>query len=443
LKIDRSSKEQSHAIHAVNPVGHPAGFLHLLPLYFATPAFQTEWLNRGTPQMTFLFDQWRSRSPYYDETHEAVCESVRAFVAKEIMPHVDEWEAAGELPRDLHKKAGEAGILGLGYPEHLGGSGLLNQGTFDSFHGLVQSEEMCRPGAGGIPASLLIHGIGLPPVIAMGSDELQQRIAPQVLSGDKIICLGITEPGGGSDVAQLKTRAVRKGASYIVNGAKTLITSGMRGDYISLAVRTGDAGMGGISLLLVDLNSPGVSRTPLAKMGWHASDTATIHFDDVEVPAENLIGPENAGFGGIMRNFNGERLGMAHQAAAYSRICYEDALDWARERETFGRPLITRQAIRHKLARMLQMIQATQAMIDQAAWTVKNDCAFPGDFALLKVQATQTLEYCAREACQTMGGASFVRGSRVERIYREVRVMAIGGGSEEIMYDLASRQFKF
>ena len=392
---------------------------------------------------TPLFDQWRSRSPHYDETHEAVCDSVRTFVAREIMPHVEEWEATGELPRELHKTAAKAGIIGVGYPEHLGGSGTMEDKGWDPFHSLVQSEEMCRPGAGGIPASLLIHGIGLPPIVAMGSDELQQRIAPQVLSGEKIICLGITEPGGGSDVANLKTRAERRGDHYDVNGAKTLITSGMRADFITLAVRTGGEGMGGISLLLVELDRPGVSRTPLQKMGWHASDTATIHFDDVEVPAENLIGPENQGFGGIMRNFNGERLGMAQQAAAYSRICHEDALDWARERETFGRPLVTRQAVRHKLARMLQMIQATQAMIDHAAWTVKDGCAFPGDFALLKVQATQTMEYCAREACQIMGGASFVRGGRVERIYREVRVMAIGGGSEEIMYDLASRQYQF
>ncbi|GAA4049359.1 acyl-CoA dehydrogenase family protein [Parerythrobacter jejuensis] len=390
-----------------------------------------------------LFDQWRARSPHYDETHEAVSDSVRTFVSREIMPHVDEWETAGELPRALHRKAAEAGIIGVGYPEHLGGSGTMEEKGWDPFHSLVQSEEMCRPGAGGIPASLLTHGIGLPPIVAMGSDDLQQRIAPEVLSGEKIICLGITEPGGGSDVANLKTRAERKGASYIVNGAKTLITSGMRADYITLAVRTGGDGMGGVSLLLVETDRPGVSRTKLDKMGWHSSDTATIHFDDVEVPAENLIGPENQGFGGIMRNFNGERLGMAQQAAAYSRLCYEDALDWARERETFGKPLVTRQAVRHKLARMLQMINATQALIDHAAWTVQDGCAFPGDFALLKVQATQTMEYCAREACQIMGGASFVRGARVERIYREVRVMAIGGGSEEIMYDLASRQFGF
>lgn len=388
---------------------------------------------------TPLFDQWRARSPHYDDTHTAVADSVRAFVTREIMPHVDAWEAAGELPRELHRMAAEAGVLGLGYPEQYGGAG---EG-FDIFHSLTQSEELCRPGAGGIVASLMTHGIGLPPVLAMGSEEMKARIAPSVLAGETLICLGITEPGGGSDVANLRTRAEHRGASYVVNGAKTLITSGMRADYVTLAVRTGDAGIGGISLLLVDLSSEGVTRTRLDKMGWHSSDTATIHFDEVEVPAENLIGPENQGFGGIMRNFNGERLGMAQQAAAFSRICFEDALDWARSRETFGRPLVTRQAIRHKLARMLQMINATQAMIDHAAWTVKEGCAQPGDFALLKVQATQTMEYCAREACQILGGASFVRGSRVERIYREVRVMAIGGGSEEIMYDLASRQFQF
>ena len=388
---------------------------------------------------TPLFDQWRARSPHYDDSHEAVCDTVRAFVAKEITPHVDAWEAAGELPRDLHRKAAEAGIIGLNYPEEFGGTGT----AFGLFHSLVQTEELARPGAGGICASLMTHGIGLPPILAMGSPELQRRIAPEVLAGEKLICLGITEPGGGSDVANLRTKAERKGAAYIVNGEKTYITTGMRADYVTLAVRTGGPGFGGISLLLVELDRPGVSRTPLAKMGWHASDTATIHFDDVEVPADNLIGPENGGFAGIMRNFNGERLGMSQQANAFARICYEDALDWARGRETFGKPLITNQVIRHKLADMVRRITATQAWIDHCAWTVENGCAFPGDFALLKVQATQTMEFCAREACQILGGASFMRGSRVERIYREVRVMAIGGGSEEIMFDLASRQYRF
>ena len=386
-----------------------------------------------------LFDQWRARSPHYDESHEAVCDSVRAFVAREITPHIETWEAAGELPRELHQKAAAAGVLGLNYPEEFGGTGT----AFNLFHGLVQSEELSRPGAGGISASLMTHGIGLPPVLAAGSAELKRRIAPQVLAGEKIIALGITEPGGGSDVANLRTKATRKGAAYVVNGAKTLITSGMRADYITLAVRTGGAGIEGVSLLLVETARPGISRTRLDKMGWHCSDTATIHFDDVEVRAENLIGPENAGFGAIMRNFNSERLGMAQGAAAYARICYEDALDWARARETFGKPLVTNQAIRHKLADMLRRIHATQAWIDHCGWQVLSGKAFPGDFALLKVQATLTMEFCAREACQILGGASFVRGSRVERIYREVRVMAIGGGSEEIMYDLASRQYRF
>ena len=388
---------------------------------------------------TPLFDQWRARSPYYGDTHEAVSASVRAFVTREIAPHIDDWEAEGQLPRELHRKAAQAGLFGLGYPTEYGGAGT----DFDIFHSLVQSEELCRPGAGGVPASLMTHGIGLPPIMAMGSEQMKQRIAPQVLSGEAIICLGITEPGGGSDVANITTRAERRGSHYIINGAKTLITSGMRADYMTLAVRTGGAGLGGISLVLVETERAGLSRTAIDKMGWHSSDTATIHFDDVEVPVENLIGPENQGFGGIMRNFNGERLGMAQQATAYARVCFEDALDWARERTPFGRPLVTRRAIRRQLARMLQMIQASQAMIDHAAWTVQENCAFPGDFALLKVQATQTMEFCAREACQILGGASYVTGSRVERIYREVRVMAIGGGSEEIMYDLASRQNQF
>ena len=389
---------------------------------------------------TPLFDQWRARSPHYDESHEAVCDSVRRFVEREITPYVDAWETAGELPRALHKKAAEAGVLGMGYPQEFGGSG---RADFDVFHSLILSEELCRPGAGGIPASLMTHGIGLPPILAMGSEDMQRRIAPEVLAGDKIIALGITEPSGGSDVANMKTKAERKGAAYIVTGQKTYITSGMRADYVTLAVRTGGPGMGGISLLLVETDRPGVSRTPLAKMGWHASDTATLFFDDVEVPADNLIGPENGGFMGIMRNFNSERLGMAQQAAAYARICYEDALIWAQQREVFGKPLIRNQSIRHKLADMLRQINSTQAYIDQCAWTVKADKAFPGDFALLKVQATRTMEYCAREACQILGGASFMRGCRVERIYREVRVMAIGGGSEEIMFDLAGRQMGF
>ncbi len=382
------------------------------------------------------FDRWRARSPFYNETHDAVAASVRRFVEREVAPNIDRWEAEGELPRSLHLAAAQAGILGLGYPEEFGG---FSDG-FDMFHGLTQTEELCRVGAGGLSASLMTHSIGLPPILATGSAELKSRIAPGVLAGTTLIALGITEPSGGSDVANLKTRAMAKGDHYVVNGSKTFITTGMRADYLTTAVRTGGAGAGGVSLLLIPMDAPGVSRTRLDKMGWRCSDTATIHFEDVVVPKENLIGPENTGFIGIMRNFNRERLGMAMGCCGFARVCLDEAVDWAQQRETFGKALVKHQSIRIKLADMARQIDATQAWVDLCAWQVQNSCEQPADFALLKVQATQMLEQVARDAAQVLGGASYITGSKIERIYREVRVNAIGGGSEEIMLDLAGRR---
>ncbi|WP_156255487.1 acyl-CoA dehydrogenase family protein [Sandarakinorhabdus oryzae] len=386
--------------------------------------------------MSISFDEWRARSPYYDETHEAVAQSVRRFMATEVLPNIDKWEADGELPRELHKKAAQAGILGLNYPEEYGGH---SQG-FDVFHGLTQSEEMAAAGAGGLGASLMTHGIGLPPILALGSEEMKRRIAPEVLSGDKIISLAITEPSGGSDVAQLKTRAEKVGNKYVVNGQKMFITSGMRADYMTVAVRTGEPGMKGISLMLIETDRPGVGRTRLDKMGWRCSDTAAVYFDNVEVPPENLIGPENGGFIGIMRNFNSERLGMAHGCCAMARVALKEAMDWAQQRETFGKRLGAHQSIRIKLADCARQILATQAWVDLCAHQHRQGVGVPADYAMLKVQATRMLEHVAREAAQVLGGASFITGSKVERIYREVRVNAIGGGSEEIMLDLAGRQ---
>ena len=382
------------------------------------------------------FDSWRARSPFYDETHEALAQSVRRFVAREIAPNIDRWEAEGELPRELHKKAAEAGIIGLRYPEDYGG----HSEGFDIFHGLTQTEELAAVGAGGLSASLMTHGIGLPPILAMGSEEMKRRVAIPVLAGEKIIALGITEPSGGSDVANLRTRAERVGDHYVVNCSKMFITSGMRADWLTCAVRTGGPGAGGVSLLLIDMETPGVSCTRLDKMGWRCSDTAAIHFEDVKVPAENLIGPENGGFIGIMRNFNSERLGMAMGCCAYARVCLKEAAEWAQQRETFGKPLVKHQSIRIKLADMARQIGATQAWVDLCAWQVKEGRDQPADFAMLKVQATRMLEAVARDAAQVLGGASYITGSKVERIYREVRVNAIGGGSEEIMLDLAGRQ---
>ena len=386
--------------------------------------------------MSISFDAWRARSPFYDESHEAVAQSVRRFMAAEVLPHIDQWEADGELPRELHRKAAAAGILGLNYPEEYGG----HSEGFDVFHGLTQSEELAAAGAGGLGASLMTHGIGLPPILALGSEEMKRRIAPEVLSGEKIISLAITEPSGGSDVAQLKTRAEKVGNKYVVNGSKMFITSGMRADYMTVAVRTGDAGMKGISLMLIETDRPGVSRTRLDKMGWRCSDTAAVYFDNVEVPPENLIGPENGGFIGIMRNFNSERLGMAHGCCAMARVALKEAMDWAQTRETFGKRLGAHQSIRIKLADCARQIQATQAWVDLCAHQHMQGKGVPADYAMLKVQATRMLEHVVREAAQVLGGASYITGSKVERIYREVRVNAIGGGSEEIMLDLAGRQ---
>ena len=370
------------------------------------------------------------------ESHDAWRRTVRSFVERDIAPHVNEWDEAGVFPRELHQKAAAVGLIGLGFPERYGG---ISEGI-DVFHSIIAVEELARAGSGGLIAGLMTHGIGLPPIITLGAEDLKARIAPSVLAGEKLIALCVTEPSGGSDVANLRTRAERRGDHYVVNGEKTFITTGMRADYLTVAARTGGAGTGGLSFLLIETDRKGVTRTPLEKMGWWMSDTASIYFDDVEVPTENLIGQENAGFAGIVANFNSERISMAAQAIAFARVCIEDAAAWARERRTFGKPLAKHQVVRHKFSEMVRRVNASTAYLDHCAWRVAEGDAPIADLALLKVEASRTMEFCAREAMQILGGAGFMRGCRVERIYREVRVMAIGGGSEEIMNDLAARQ---
>jgi acyl-CoA dehydrogenase len=389
--------------------------------------------------MSGLFAEWRRRSPYYDETHEALANSVSRFIEREAIPNVEVWEDAGIVPRYFHLKAGEAGLLGLGFPEAYGGT---SEGI-DIFHKLVLVEETARCGAGGVQAGLFTHQIALRPILDVGSEAMKMRFAPPIISGEKILSVGVTEPSGGSDVAQLKTRADRRGDHYVVNGSKTFITNGMRADYVMTAVRTGEAGVGGISMLLIPSDAKGFSRTKLKKMGWHASDTATLYFEDVEVPAENLIGPENEGFKVVMRHFNYERLQAAQQCTAFARLCLEEATRWAAERETFGKKLGQHQAIRIKLADMTRRVNQVQAWIDLLAWQDREGLAAGPDYALLKVSATLMFEHVAREAAQVLGGASYIQGSLVERLYREVRVVAIGGGSEEILLDMAGRHLGF
>ncbi|MBX9590723.1 MAG: acyl-CoA dehydrogenase family protein [Hyphomonadaceae bacterium] len=373
-------------------------------------------------------------SPYYTPEHAAFRETVRRFVAREIEPFATQWDEAGTFPRELYKKAAAVGVLGLGFPEEYGGI------ACDRFYRLIWAQELARAGSGGISASLNSHTIGAPPIVRFGSEAMKRRVLPPILAGEKISALAITEPSAGSDVASIRTTARRDGDHYIVHGEKTFITSGLRADFYTVAVRTGGPGMGGLSLLLIERDTPGFTRTPLKKMGWWASDTATLHFDDARVPVENLIGPENGGFKVIMGNFNDERLGMATGANGFARVATEEALAYARLRETFGRTLIVNQVIRHKLVDMLQRVTATQALIELIAWRVdRGDYVVP-ELCMLKNQATQTLAFCASEAVQIFGGAGFMRGAKVERIYREVKVNAIGGGAEEIMKDLVARQ---
>jgi acyl-CoA dehydrogenase len=386
--------------------------------------------------MSLDFDSARLPNPNLTEEHLAWRAALRRFVDTEIMPHADAWDEAGAIPDALWPKAASVGLLGLGYPEVFGGQ------PADSWYSWIVNEELSRVGVGGVAASLMVHGIGLPPVLNWGPEWMQAEVAPAVLRGEKWISLGITEPGGGSDVANLSTQAVRDGDHYVVSGSKTYITGGMRANWVSTAVRTGGDGAGGVSMLLIPTDAAGFSRTPLdRKMGWWASDTATLYFDEVRVPVSHLIGRENEGFKVIMTNFNSERMGMAAAMEAYGRVCLEEAVVWARERKTFGQRLADHQVIRHKIVQMKQQLNATQAYIRCCYEAIEAGTPNPGDIALLKVQASEVMEFCAREAMQILGGLGYMRGNRVERIYREVRVNAIGGGSEEIMRDLASRQY--
>ena len=381
-----------------------------------------------------MLERTRALNPFYNADHEAFRDVMRRFVTREIEPYAHEWDEAGEFPRALYEKAAGIGLLGLGFPEEYGGV------AADQFMKIVASQELARAGAGGVSSSLMSHSIGSPPIARAARPEIRARVLPEVLSGKKISALAITEPSGGSDVANLRTKAVRDGDHYVVSGEKTFITSGMRADYLTVAVRTGGAGAGGVSLLLIAGDAPGLSRTKLKKMGWWASDTATLHFDECRVPVENLLGEEGQGFKLIMHNFNSERMGMAASCTAYARVCVEDAIAYAKERQTFGKPISQHQVIRHKLVDMAQKVAASQAMLEMLAWRLGQGESPVAEICMMKNQATQTMAFCASEAVQIFGGAGFMRGNKVERIYREVKVNAIGGGTEEIMKDLASRQ---
>jgi acyl-CoA dehydrogenase len=361
---------------------------------------------------------------------------VRDFTDREVLPHLERWEAEGELPRSLHVKAARAGLLGAGFPESVGGGG------GDLVDGLVVAEEMLLAGgSGGLIASLFTHGIALPHIVNSGDADLIERFARPTLAGEKIGALGITEPDAGSDVAGLRTTAVRDGDCYVVNGTKLYITSGVRADFVTTAVRTGGPGFEGISLLVIERGMPGfgVSRS-LRKMGWSCSDTAELSFADVRVPVANLVGEENTGFVQIMRNFVSERLSLAVQAYAHAQRCLDLTLEWVMARETFGRPLASRQVVRHKVAEMARQVDVARAYTRRVAERHLAGEDVLTETAYAKNTAVYACEHVVNEALQLHGGMGYLRESEVERHYRDVRILGIGGGTNEIMNEIVARR---
>ena len=376
-------------------------------------------------------------SNYLFETdeHAALRQQVRRFATTEVQPQAHAWDEAGEFPRELFAKAAAAGFLGIGYPEELGGLG------GDLTHTVVAADEFILSGHQvGVAAGLGSLAIGLPPILKFGTEQQRQRFVPPVLRGEKISALAITEPGAGSDVAGIKTRAVRQGEHYVVNGSKTFITSGARADTVTTAVRTGADGAGGISILVIERGTPGFSSSkPMKKMGWCASDTAELFFDEARVPVENLLGQENQGFIGILANFVGERLFLACQCVAIAELAMRQAVAYVREREAFGRPIVKFQVTRHKLAEMSTRIAAARALTGEVAMRTQRGEHDHCLAAKAKNAATDAASWVVDQAVQLHGGAGYMREVTVERLYRDARLYAIGGGTTEIMNEIISK----
>ena len=367
---------------------------------------------------------------------EQLRKTVRSFAEREILPHIDEWERSGDLPRDLHRRAGAAGLLGAGLPEAVGGGG------GDGVDSVIICEEVHQSGApGGVFASLFTCGIAVPHMIASGDKRQIDTFVRPTLAGEKIGALAITEPGGGSDVGHLRTSARRDGQDYIINGAKTYITSGVRADYVVTAARTGGPGAAGVSLIVVEKGTPGfeVSRK-LDKMGWRSSDTAELSYTDVRVPVANLIGAQNSGFAQIAAAFVAERVGLAAQAYSSAQRCLDITVEWCRNRETFGRPLISRQSVQNTLAEMARRVDVARVYTHNVAERqLAGETNLIPQVCFAKNTAVEAGEWVASQAVQLFGGLGYMAGSEVERQYRDMRILGIGGGTTEILTSLAAK----
>lgn len=367
---------------------------------------------------------------------EQLRKTVRAFAEREILPNIDEWERTADLPRELHRRAGAAGLLGANFPEAVGGGG------GDGADSVIVCEEMHQSGApGGVFASLFTCGIAVPHMIESGDERLIETYVRPTLAGEMIGSLAITEPGGGSDVGHLRTTAVRDGDHYVVNGAKTYITSAVRADFVVTAVRTGGPGAAGVSLLVVDKGTPGfeVSRK-LDKMGWRSSDTAELSYTDARVPVANLVGVENTGFAQIAQAFVSERIALATQAYSSAQRCLDITAQWCRDRETFGRPLISRQSVQNTLAEMARRVDVARVYSRNVVERqLAGETNLIAQVCFAKNTAVEAGEWVANQGVQLFGGMGYMAESEIERQYRDMRILGIGGGTTEIMTALAAK----
>jgi len=373
----------------------------------------------------------------FNEEHEQLRESIRRFAQTELAPHAEEWEET-TFPDWVFTRMGELGFLGLSYPEEYGGQG------GDYYSNLVLAEEIVHANSGGLTMGVAVHtDMATPPVHLFGTEEQKQRYLVPAIKGEKISCLGITEPDAGSDVAGIRTRAVRDGDEYVINGSKTYITNGHRADFIVLVTKTDpDAGYDGFTLFLVDTDTPGFIREKrLEKLGMHASDTALLAFDDMRVPAENILGQEGKGFYHIMWELQGERLIGAAGCVAGAQKCFDKTLEYAMERKAFGRSIGHFQVIRHKFAEMATKIESARQMVYTTAWRHQNGEYPVREISMAKLHSARIAVEVADECIQIHGGAGYMKEYGVERVWRDMRLNRIGAGTDEIMLDVIGRSY--
>lgn len=379
----------------------------------------------------------KNRLPYFTAEHEEMRKVIRRFVETEVAPNVEEWEEKGEFPVSIVKRMGELGFLGLRYPEEVGGQG------GDYFMGMVLAEEIARCGCGGFPMAIAVQtDMATPPIYQFGTKDQHERFLKPAIRGEKIAALGITEPDHGSDVASIRTRAVKDGDEWVINGSKMFITNGPRADFITLVVRTNDApGYKGISIILVELDRPGVSISrKLDKVGMRSSDTAEIVFDNVRVPASNLLGQEGKGFSYIMWELQGERMIAAAGAVSIAEHAYELALNYAQTRMQFGKTINQNQVIAHLLAEMATEIEVCRQMTYATAYRFSRGEVPSKEISIVKLASAQMSHWVTDRALQIFGGSGYMMENPIQRLWRDTRLYRIGAGTDEIMKEIIAKE---